>query len=188
MPNILSLRPLQPSDLPWQMAMRNSEEAVGSHNWVGPTDEALLTKQVNTDITTPNSQSHGTLVVELSAPDGSKQPIGDISWRTERWGPSPESQCPALGISLLPAFRGLGFGSLAQKLLVDYLFSTYEINRVQSDTAVDNPAEQRALEKAGFVREGVVRQGEFRAGRYHDHVLYSVLRQEWATAKSKPTG
>jgi RimJ/RimL family protein N-acetyltransferase len=178
----MTLRPLQLSDLPWQMSMRNSEEAVGVHNWVGPTEESLLTQQVTTDIQTPNNQNHGTLVVELTLTDGSKQPIGDVSWRTERWGPSQKSACPAIGISLLPAFRGRGYGTLAQRLMVDHLFANYEINRVQSDTAIDNPAEQRALEKAGFVREGVVRQGEFRGGRYHDHVLYSVLRQEWVAA------
>jgi RimJ/RimL family protein N-acetyltransferase len=180
---MIVLRALQSSDFAWQMQMRNSEEAVGKHNWVGPTEQTLLTTQVNTDIQTANTQSHGILVVELRLLDGSIQPIGDISWRTERWGPSQKSACPAIGISLLPAFRGRGYGSLAQKLVVDHLFTHYEINRVQSDTAIDNPAEQRALEKAGFIREGIVRQGEFRGGCYHDHVLYSVLRQEWAVTK-----
>lgn len=39
-------------------------------------------------------------------------------------------------------------------------------------------AEQRALEKAGFTREGVLRGTTFRQGRWHDQVIYSVLRAE----------
>ncbi len=62
---------------------------------------------------------------------------------------------------------------------MDHLFREYSVHRVQSDTAADNPAEQRALEKAGFTREGVVRDAEERDGRHHDHVLYGILREEW---------
>jgi aminoglycoside 6'-N-acetyltransferase len=54
---------------------------------------------------------------------------------------------------------------------------------VQSDTAGDNAAEQRSLEKAGMTREGVVREAEWRNGRYHDHILYSILRSEWESAQ-----
>ncbi|MDO9173446.1 MAG: GNAT family protein, partial [Actinomycetota bacterium] len=95
------------------------------------------------------------------------------------WGPSPGSECPAIGIALLPQHRGKGYGTIAQRLLVDHLFREYGVHRVQSDTAMDNPAEQRALEKAGFTREGVVRDAEERDGEYHDHVLYGMLRTEW---------
>jgi RimJ/RimL family protein N-acetyltransferase len=41
-----------------------------------------------------------------------------------------------------------------------------------------NVAEQRALEKAGFTREGILRGTTFRQGRWHDQVMYSVLREE----------
>jgi aminoglycoside 6'-N-acetyltransferase len=59
---------------------------------------------------------------------------------------------------------------------------------VQSDTAGDNAAEQRSLEKAGMTREGVVREAEWRDGRYHDHILYSILRSEWESAQVGGTG
>ena len=51
-------------------------------------------------------------------------------------------------------------------------------------------AEQRALEKAGFTREGILRGTTFRQGRWHDQVIYSVLRDEVklmdATAEDGP--
>jgi RimJ/RimL family protein N-acetyltransferase len=43
---------------------------------------------------------------------------------------------------------------------------------------VDNQAEQRALEQAGFTREGVLRHAQFRDGGFHDMVLYSRLRDD----------
>ena len=43
---------------------------------------------------------------------------------------------------------------------------------------MDNLAEQRALERAGFTREGVLRHAQFRDGGFHDMVLYSRLRDD----------
>lgn len=52
------------------------------------------------------------------------------------------------------------------------------MHRIEAGTDVGNLAEQRALEKAGFTREGVLRGHSFRSGRWHDTVMYSVLRHE----------
>jgi RimJ/RimL family protein N-acetyltransferase len=43
---------------------------------------------------------------------------------------------------------------------------------------VENIAEQRALEAAGFQREGVTRGAQWRDGAYHDGILYAVLRAD----------
>jgi RimJ/RimL family protein N-acetyltransferase len=72
--------------------------------------------------------------------------------------------------------RGLGFGSVAQRLLADYLFATTSVNRIEAATDIENLAEQRALAKAGFVREGVFRGAQHRAGAWHDLAIYSVVR------------
>jgi len=84
----------------------------------------------------------------------------------------------AIGIGLAPEFRGRGYGSEAQQLLVRYLFAHTPVNRVEATTEIANVAEQRALEKAGFTREGILRGASFRQGRYRDYVIYSVLRDE----------
>lgn len=175
MPHV-SLRPVQRGDLAWMVAMAADRDAVGEHNWSGPIDLDELLGRLHHQFQCDGflDPRGGRLVVEI---DG--EPIGDVSWRPEQWGPSPGSACPSIGIALLPEFRGKGYGTIAQRLLVDHLFREYGVHRVQSDTAMDNPAEQRALEKAGFSREGVLREAEERDGSFHDHVLYSVLRSEW---------
>jgi RimJ/RimL family protein N-acetyltransferase len=104
------------------------------------------------------------------------EPLGIVAWR--RAWVTTLSHCWELGIMLLPEARGKGHGTEAQRLVVRYLFAHSMVNRIQAATEVDNIAEQRALDKAGFTREGVVRGVAFRDGRWRDGVLYSVLRHE----------
>ena len=64
----------------------------------------------------------------------------------------------------------------AQRQLAAYLFAHTRVERLEASTDVDNPAEQRALERAGFTREGMLRSAQFRDGGFHDLVIYSRLR------------
>lgn len=118
---------------------------------------------------------HGMLVIERVA-DG--MPIGTIGWRAVSYGPTTGSRAWQLGISLVPEGRRHGFGSVAQRLLADYLFATTDAFRVEASTDVDNLAEQRALEKAGYQREGVNRGAQVRHSGRHDLVLYARLRTD----------
>jgi RimJ/RimL family protein N-acetyltransferase len=102
--------------------------------------------------------------------------IGTVGWRRVRYGPNPESDAWQIGIDLVPEARGRGHGTQAQRLLADYLFETTGLHRVEASTDVENLAEQRSLQKAGFTREGVNRQAQYRGGAYHDLVLYARLR------------
>ena len=102
--------------------------------------------------------------------------VGIISWRST-WAFGPQG-CVEIGILLLPDHRGHGHGTAAQRMLVDYLFSTTTVHRIQATTEVDNVAEQRALERAGFIREGVLRGGSFVRGQWRDYVLYGRLRTD----------
>ena len=104
--------------------------------------------------------------------------IGSVSWFTVQHGPSAACRALNIGISLFPEYRGHGYGTRAQRLLGDYLFATRLIERVEAATDVENLAEQRALEKAGFSREGVLRHAQFRAGQWRDIVMFSRLRSD----------
>lgn len=124
----------------------------------------------------PQRDEHsGTLLVER-IDDGTV--IGSVDWHPVRYGPNPESTAIMFGIELVADARGRGYGAEAQRLLADRLFATTRVNRVEASTDVDNLAEQRSLEKAGFKREGVNRGAQFRAGAYHDLVLYARLRSD----------
>jgi RimJ/RimL family protein N-acetyltransferase len=173
------LRPTERGDLDWLADMALDEELVGRFNWPGEQRvradvEAELKERFAADGLL--GESAGRLVVTLA--DGT--PIGDVSFRTGKWGPSARSRCRSIGIALLPQFRGKRYGTSAQRLLISYLFERDpELNRVEADTAIDNHAEQKALARAGMTEEGVVRGAEYRAGAFHDHMLFSILRHEW---------
>lgn len=121
------------------------------------------------------NERNGMLIIERVA-DGA--PIGTVGWHRVTYGPNPESAVWNFGIDLVPEARGQGHGSEAQRLLADWLFEHTEANRVEASTDLENIAEQRALEKAGYTREGIARGAQFRAGRYRDLVTYARLRSD----------
>ncbi|HEY7464999.1 MAG TPA: GNAT family protein [Candidatus Limnocylindria bacterium] len=121
------------------------------------------------------NERNGMLVIERIE-DG--QVIGSVGWHRVNYGPGTKSDAWNFGIELHPSARGQGLGAEAQHLLAEFLFDTYDLNRVEASTDVENIAEQRSLEKAGFVREGIQRGAQWRAGAYHDLVTYSRLRTD----------
>jgi RimJ/RimL family protein N-acetyltransferase len=128
------------------------------------------------------NERNGMLIVERIE-DG--RPIGTVGWHLERYGPNPQSAAFNLGIELIPEARGHGYGTEAQIQLAAYLFATTGVNRIEAATDLENVAEQRSLERAGFRREGVLRGSQFRGGAYHDLVYYAVLRDEAETAPGR---
>lgn len=102
--------------------------------------------------------------------------VGDVGWHRVITGPN--SATWNIGIGILAKERGKGYGSRAQRLLVEYLFSHTLFNRIEAGTETANIAEQRALEKAGFTREGVIRGASFRGGAWRDMVSYSIVRAD----------
>lgn len=77
-----------------------------------------------------------------------------------------------IGIWLKRTARGHGVGAIAQRILVDKLFTETETSRAEAHTDVANLAERRALERAGFTREGMIRGAQWRRGSWHDVYLY----------------
>jgi ribosomal-protein-alanine N-acetyltransferase len=67
--------------------------------------------------------------------------------------------------------------------MVDYLFLSNSIGRIQAQTDVKNVGSQKVLEKAGFKMEGTIRKPFFLRGQLRDSILYSILREEWKEPK-----
>jgi RimJ/RimL family protein N-acetyltransferase len=84
-----------------------------------------------------------------------------------------------IGYSMIPKERGRGYCSEAVQMIVDYLFLSKDIIRIQAGTDVRNKASQNVLENAGFVREGTIRKSAFNKGEWSDGYIYSILREEW---------
>lgn len=152
-----------------------SPETRGEFNDFGPGPGDRLSIREALQEGPLRNERNGEMIVELVA-EG--RPIGTVSWHESHYGPGPGSRAWNIGIALIPEARGQGHGSIAQRMLADYLFATTDANRVEAQTDVDNLPEQRALEKAGFIREGIARGSQFRAGTYHDLITYARLRSD----------
>jgi len=120
----------------------------------------------------------GRFLVELTDANGISAIAGQVTWHLESYGPNAGSRAWNIGIALSPATRGHGVGAVAQRLLAEWLLDNSDLDRVEASTDVENIAEQRALEKAGFTQEGILRSAQERLDGRHDLFGYSLLREE----------
>ncbi len=161
------LRPVNESDLALLVRFEWDLEAAGEFQWFGfrMNRARELERRWREDGLIGDESSFLAVVV------GDDTFAGVVDWRpTGRFGNYE------IGIVLVPEHRRRGVGTEAQRQLVDHLFATTPAHRVQAGTEIDNIAEQKALEKAGFTREGVNRGLYFRAGQWRDSVMYGLLR------------
>jgi len=84
---------------------------------------------------------------------------------------------------LVPSERGKGYGAEATQLMVDYLFLSKDIVRIQTATNVGNKEAQKTLKKVGFQIEGTIRKNQLVRGVWNDFYLFSILREEWKEPK-----
>ena len=75
---------------------------------------------------------------------------------------------------------GKGHGSILLQAVLDRVFSTTDVNRIDLDVYVGNDRARRAYEKVGFELEGVMRDYHRNSdGSFGAVWLMSVLRRDW---------
>ena len=163
------LRPIRVEDLGVLTRWKTDPDYGSEFQWLGYASTRRFRDRVaNDDVIDDDGGA-------LAVVDGDEL-LGDMSWHKQQTNALTESFCWNFGIVLRPEARGKGHGSQAQRLLADYLFLHTTVNRVEASTDIDNAAEQRSLEKAGFTREGVLRGWQWRQGAWRDMVVFSRLR------------
>ena len=88
-----------------------------------------------------------------------------------------------IGCFLVSSERGKGYGAEATQLIVDYLFLSKNIGRIQAHTNANNKTAQGVLEKTGFKAEGTIRKLMLVRGVWSNCALLSILREEWKEPK-----
>lgn len=164
------LRPATVDDLPEMEKRLSSRSAAGEYQWFGHRSPSELRRSLGDDGLL--GSDGGELVIE--ADDASY--AGQVKWLKSLWGPPEQSWCWTIGLTIAEEWRGRGIGTAAQRLIVDYLFAHTRAERIQAFTDINNLVEQHVLEKIGFTREGVMRSAQWREGRWHDQVMYSIVR------------
>jgi ribosomal-protein-alanine N-acetyltransferase len=159
----VNLRVVEKEDLPMVAEWLNNLDFFSVYNPLMQMSKADLQKMYDT-----LSPDERWFFIEKK--DGSK--VGNISHRSV-------GRAQEIGYAVLPSERKKGYCSEAVIIMVDYLFLSKDIARVQAHTDVRNEGSQKTLEKAGFKKEGVVRKAVFFWGEWRDGYLYSILREEW---------
>jgi ribosomal-protein-alanine N-acetyltransferase len=163
----IRLRVREKEDLPMLMEWMNNPEFVGEYQPSPQRSRAEMEKMFEGGPFEPK-------VFIIEKKDGTK--IGYIGY-------GPTTTCFEIGYGLIPSERSKGYCAEAIKIVVDYMFLSKEIVRIQAQTDVRNIASQKVLEKVGFKKEGIVRKLVFIRGEWRDYYLYSIIREEWKEPK-----
>jgi ribosomal-protein-alanine N-acetyltransferase len=87
------------------------------------------------------------------------------------------------GFAIGSPFWGTGVFQEGAQLMLEFVFDTIEVHRLEARAAVENGRGNGALRKIGAVREAILRQSFLRGGRYLDQVLYSILQDDWRASR-----
>ena len=164
----VDLKLIEKEDIPQLLEMRNRPEFWGNYESPWQTTKADTEKIFD--------QQKGIKRFFIQKKDGTR--VGTMS----SWDVVPEERTEfglEIGYLMQPIERGKGYCTEAVHLLLDYLFLTYPVVRIQAHTNVGNLASQRVLEKAGFKKEGTIRKGYYSRGKHTDGFTFSILKEEW---------
>jgi len=163
---------MEKEDLPLLAEWANQPEFLGEYNPLRQMSRTEIEKMLE------NPSDLKPFIVEKK--DGSK--IGFIiHFHVLHLGTGTKQL--EIGYALVPSERGKGYGTEAAKTIVDYLFLSREVMRIQACTDTRNLGSQKVLEKAGFTKEGAMRKYLFLSGEWRDTYLYSIIREEWKEPK-----
>ena len=89
-------------------------------------------------------------------------------WGTAEWG-----------FALGSAFWGTGIFSEGSQMVLEFVFETVGVHRLEARAAIENGRGNGALQKVGAVQEGVLRRSFLRDGQYMDQALWAILADDW---------
>jgi len=92
---------------------------------------------------------------------------------------SAENNTAELGYSFSREYWNHGYATQALRAVIDAVFSSLPLNRLEAQHDVRNPASGRVMQKCGLTQEGILRGRILNKGEYVDTALYSILRSDW---------
>ena len=163
----ITLRELRVSDAPSLLAMLTTEEV---SRFISPPPTTV--EGFERFIMWANRErSAGNYACFAVVPHGMDTAVGlfqvrqlEPGWGTAEWG-----------FALGSAFWGTGMFSEGAELVLDFVFDTLGVHRLEARAAVQNGRGNAALQKVGAVKEGVLRRSFLRNGQYMDQALWAIL-------------
>lgn len=82
-------------------------------------------------------------------------------------------------------YHGKGYGTEAMEMLVQYVFKTLNMNRLELTVYEYNIRAYKTYQKVGFIEEGRKRQARYHNGKYYDEIIMAILREDWEKKLNK---
>ncbi len=83
---------------------------------------------------------------------------------------------------------GKGYATEAARVVAAFGFKQLGLNRIYAHHMARNPASGRVLARIGMKPEGLLRQRVRKWGVFEDVVAVALLREEWASEATVPSG
>lgn len=84
-----------------------------------------------------------------------------------------------VGYSLARWLWNGGYMTEALRRVIVYTFEAMDVNRIEAQHELSNPASGRVMEKCGMRKEGELRQRLYNKGRFVDVALYAILKEDY---------
>jgi RimJ/RimL family protein N-acetyltransferase len=114
--------------------------------------------------------------IHILAIDIDRQAIGGIGIHPQE---DIHRKNAELGYWLAEPFWGQGIISNAIIQIINFGFSTYDIDRIFARPFGTNIASQKVLKKNNFILEGRFEKVLFKNGEYLDELVYAFRRENW---------
>lgn len=72
-----------------------------------------------------------------------------------------------------------GYANEVTKEILNFGFKVLNLNRIEADHFSENIASGTVLLKNNFTKEGIIREKRFENNKYHDVIVYGILKSEW---------
>ena len=89
------------------------------------------------------------------------------------------NSCAEISYCLKSGSWGQGIMTEALDEMLRFGFEDYGLNRIVAKVMKDNAGSVKVLKKLGFVQEGLLRESLYKNGRYHDLMIFSILKSEY---------
>lgn len=120
-------------------------------------------------------------------PKSEPTPIGFVCLFRRGHETYPHQRAASLGVSIIEAYRGHGYGGEAVNWALDWGFRRAGLHRVALGCFAINPRAERLYRKLGFVEEGREREFLFYDRGWHDLIRFSMLDREWEALRGWKT-
>jgi len=169
----LTLRALSDADVPVMFSYR-ADPAVSRYQGWEPANltqvQNFIDEQAAVEPDTPDTWCQLAITITATG-----EMIGDLGLHFF----AASSRTVELGITLAPAYQGLGHATEALHAVFDHLFGTLGKHRVYGSVDPRNTASLALLERVGMRKEAHLVESLWFKGEWADDVIYAMLAREW---------